>query len=217
VFVVNAFLNPAAVGFYSLAVALAEILWSLSFAAGTVLFPRVSSAMEEEPRNRLTRHVARFVFVVTAAAAAVLLLASPYLVTGLYSRQFLPSVRPLQILLPGVVALGVARVLANDLAGRGKVAANNVVALATAAANVALNLWLIPGLGIEGAAWASTATYAASLLAQVVLYCRYSGDSWTRLFLPERGDLGLYWKATSSLARTIASTANELARRDYIS
>jgi O-antigen/teichoic acid export membrane protein len=217
VFIVSALLSTAAVGFYSLSVGLAEILWSLSFAAGTVLFPRVTTAMAEEPRNQLTRSVARFVFLVTAAAATLLFLASPLLVVALYSQQFLPSIRPLQILLPGVVALAVARVLANDLAGRGKNWVNNLVALATASTNIALNLLLLPRLGIEGAAWASTAAYTMALIAQVVVYTRYSGDIWTRLFVPERGDFPLYWKAARGLARSVAHTANELAHRDYLS
>lgn len=207
VFLVNALLSTAAVGFYSLSVALAEMLWSLSFAAGAVLFPRVSSPMGEEPRNELTRSVARFVFLVTAAASALLFLASPHLVVGLYSQQFLPSVRPLQILLPGVVALAVARVLANDLAGRGKNRVNNLVAVATASTNVSLNLLLLPRFGIEGAAWASTVAYATALMAQVLAYTRYSGETWTRLFVPERGDFHVYWNAVRGLVRSVAEAA----------
>jgi Na+-driven multidrug efflux pump len=94
---------------------------------------------------------------------------------------------------------------------------NIVVALVTAAANIALNLLLLPRFGIAGAAWASTAAYTMSLIVQVAVYSRYSGETWTRLFVPETGDFQVYWKAASGLARSAADTANQLARRAYLS
>jgi O-antigen/teichoic acid export membrane protein len=47
-FLVNWFLGPAAVGLYSVGVGLVEKLWMVSYAASTVLFPRVAAETEEQ-------------------------------------------------------------------------------------------------------------------------------------------------------------------------
>jgi len=68
---VNGFLNPTAVGYYAVAVQLAQRLWLLSQAAYTVLFPRVASQEPAESR-RLTALVSRTVLLLTVVAAATL-------------------------------------------------------------------------------------------------------------------------------------------------
>jgi len=107
----------------------------------------------------------------------------------LYSSAFLPAVRPLQILLPGIVALSVGRVLANDVAGRGRVMLNNYAGLVTVATNVILNILWIPKYGIAGAALASTGSYTLAFFTQLFLYARLSGNHWTMVLghLPADG------------------------------
>ena len=53
-FLINAFLNPVAVGFYSIGVGLVEKLWLISQAAGTVLFPKVAAETDEHRRKEFT-------------------------------------------------------------------------------------------------------------------------------------------------------------------
>ena len=200
-FFVNAFLNPAAVGFYSIGVSLVEKLWMVSYAASTVLFPRVAAETEEQRRKELTSLVARSVLWVTALGAAVIFFLSHWIVWLLYSSAFLPAVRPLQILLPGIVTLSVGRVLANDIAGRGRVMLNNYAGLVTVATNVALNILWIPRYGIAGAALASTVSYTLAFLTQLFFYTRLSGNRWTVVVFPQRGDWALYWRTGVALAR----------------
>ena len=206
VLLLNGFLNPKAVGFYTLAVSLAEILWSLSYAAGTVLFPLIASPIDSAQRNAATRTVARFVFLATSLGALLLFFLGRIAIVTLYSNRFLPAIHPLQAILPGVVALSAARVLANDLAGRGKVKVNSAIAFVTMMANVSLNFVLIPRFGIVGAAWSSTITYCLTMIATVALYCKYSGEAWSRLFLPEREDLATYAVAFAHIRKLLART-----------
>lgn len=197
-FLVNGFLNPAAVGFYSVAVGIAERLWLLSQSAGTVLFPRVA-ANDAGQKGNLTPLVTRTVLVMTACAAVLVLVVARPLIALLYSTSFLPAVGALQALLVGVVALSGARVLANDIAGRGRPMVNTYIALLTLAMNVGLNLLWIPRYGIIGAAWASTASYAVSLVVRAVVYTRISGKRIQALFVPQRGDWHLYKQTSIAL------------------
>ena len=147
-----------------------------------------------------------FVFLATSLGALLLFFLGRIVIVTLYSNRFLPAIHPLQAILPGVVALGVARVLANDLAGRGKVKVNSAIAFVTMVANVSLNFALIPRIGIVGAAWSSTITYCLTMIATVAMYCKYSGESWSRLFLPEREDLTTYAVAFAHIRKLLART-----------
>ncbi len=212
-FFVNAFLNPAAVGFYSIGVALVEKLWMVSYAASTVLFPRVAAETEEQRRKDFTPLVARSVLSVTALGAVVIFFLSRWIIGLLYSSAFLPAVRPLQILLPGIVTLSVGRVLANDIAGRGRVMLNNYAGLVTVATNVALNILWIPRYGIAGAALASTVSYTLAFLTQLFLYTRLSGNHWTVVVFPQRGDWALYRRTGLALGRWAKEKLASIVRR----
>ncbi|GEM_PF-237171 len=190
-FLINGFLGPAALGLYSVGVLLAEQLWLLSNAAQLVVFLHV--AAEEDPRARaaLTPQAARVTMLATIPVAVLLWLAAGPVVQLLFSRSFLPAARPLRALLPGAAALGISRILGNDIAGRGKPLINAYVNGGALALNLGLNLLWIPRLGVTGAALASSVSYTATLLARLVFYCRLSGNSWTRVLLPGPGDLSL--------------------------
>lgn len=202
---VNGYLGSVAVGYYSLGVAVAEYLWMISQAASTVLLPRVAAETNERLRQMFTPLVARTVLLFTAMGAAVMFVLSPWLISSLYSDSFLPASQPLRILLIGIVALSVGRVLANDIAGRGQPLLNTYVVAMGFIVNVALNIMLIPRYGISGAAWASSASYTLILFIRLFFYCRLSGNRWTKVILPQRGDWALYWKTVATLRQWVQS------------
>jgi len=209
-FFVNAFLNPGAVGFYSIGVGLVEKLWLISQAAGTVLFPKVAAETDEHRRKKFTPLVARTTLWITALGALVLVFLSRWIVVLLYSKAFLPSVSALQALLVGIVALSGGRVLANDFAGRGRPMLNTYVGMLTLVTNVILNIVWIPKYGINGAAWASTVSYSLTLVARLFLYCRLSGNPWTKVILPQRGDWAIYRRTGLALGRWVKAKVKAL-------
>lgn len=151
--------------------------------------------------KEFTPLVARTVLWTTALGALALALLSRWIVLLLYSEAFLPAVGALQALLVGIVALSAGRVLANDIAGRGFPALNIYTGLVAVATNVALNLLWIPRFGIVSAAWASTVSYTVSFLGALFFYCRHSGNRWTKIVLPQRGDWALYFRAAKALCQ----------------
>jgi O-antigen/teichoic acid export membrane protein len=205
-FLVNGFLNPAAVGFYSIAVGLVEKLWMVSAAASTVLFPRVAAETDEQRRKEFTPLIARTILWITAFGALMLVFLSRWIIIVLYSRAFLPSISALQALLVGIIALSVGRVLANDIAGRGRPILNSYVGMLALVTNVTLNIVWIPRYGITGAAWASTVSYSVTLLARLFLYCRLSGNSWTKVLLPQPSDWALYRRTGLALGQWVKAT-----------
>jgi len=176
IFLVAYFLNPAAVGFYGIAVGLAEKLWMIPGSIGTVLFPRVSSINATEA-NKLTPAVARHTFLIVFVMAIGLFIFGKYLIVLLFGKAYLPSAKPLIILLPGIVALSVSKVLTSDLAGRGKPQFGTLGAFVALPVNVLLNVLLIPKWGISGAAFASSIAYTLSTVVVLIAFIRLSGSS----------------------------------------
>lgn len=196
--IVNWFLGPAAVGFYSVGVGLVEKLWIISHAASTVLFPRVAAESNEQHRKEFTPLVTRTVLWATALGALLLVLLSRWIVLTLYSEAFLPAVGALQALLVGIITLSAGRVLANDIAGKGFPELNIYVGIVSVTVNIMLNLLWVPRLGIIGVAWASTVSYTLAFMITLFLYCRLSGNQFTVVIFPQRGDWSVYWQVSAA-------------------
>lgn len=192
ILLVSGFLSPLAVGYYSVAVGIAEKLWMVSQAASTVLFPKIAAEEDERARKEFTPIVSRTVLWLATLGAMTIFLLSRWIVVLLYSVDYLPAVRPLQILLPGIVALSVGRVLANDVTGRGRPMLNAYINLLVVATNVVLNLLWLPRYGIEGAAGASTVSYIILMVGEILIYSRLSGNPPLRTLLLQRADWTLY-------------------------
>lgn len=188
---VAAFLTPASVGFYSIAVGIAERLWMLPGAIATVLFPRISSIKNKEANN-LTPRIARHTFLIIFVFSLILALIAKPLIKILFGSVFLPSVVPLIILLPGIIALGGCKILTADLAGRGKPQFGTYAAFASLVVNIPLNLWLIPKWGISGAAFASSTAYITATLMVMVAFVKISNTSWVTILLFNRYDFQDY-------------------------
>ena len=192
IFLVNLFLNPLSVGLYSIAVGIAEQLWLASKATSEVLLPKLAAEKDEQKRKEFTPIVSRNIFWLTAAGAFVLFFVIKNIIVFLYSEDFLPAVRSLQILLPGIVAVSASRVLANDIAARGKPIINSYLSFIALIVNVVLNVLWIPKLGIEGAAWATTVSYSLTLVGRIFIYSNISGNSIKKILIPQSSDFSLY-------------------------
>jgi len=193
-FIINAILNPASVGLYSVAIALGERIWVLSQAASTILFPRVSSEKNKKMLKEFTPKVSRNVFFFSILITAILFITSKWLIIFLYSQKFIPSIMPLKILMPGIIALSIGRVLANDIAGRGKPLLNSYLSFSGLIINISLNLIFIPKYKINGAALALTITYCFIFLGTLIIYLKISGNSLVKVIFLQKSDIAIYKK-----------------------
>jgi O-antigen/teichoic acid export membrane protein len=189
------------VGYYSVAVPLAEALWYFSSAVGIIIFARTITLSPEEA-NKSTPRICRNTLFLTLLAAIILLLLARYIIIIFFGAAFLPALRPLQILLPGVVALSITKVLGNEISGRGKPIINTYIAGTSLAINIPLNLLLIPKIGISGAALASTISYIASAVLCMSIFVKISGVRWTDLIILKAADFQIYRQVLSGVYST---------------
>ena len=182
--IINYFLNPIAVGFYAVAVGLTERLWLLAESTSVILFPKISSETDEEAKKNFTPVVCRNILLLTVIGALTLFLLGRWLILLLYSADFLDALLPFQILLLGTISVSGSKILANDIAGRGKPIINTYINITSLIVNVILNIIFIPRYGISGAAYATTISYTLVFLIRVFIYARISGNKvWDIVFI----------------------------------
>lgn len=197
-FLVYYFLSSRDVGHYSVAVALTEMLWWVSQSVSVPFLPQVSTIGEQRSAS-FTPAVSRMTLLMTLAPALVLLLAGRGVVSLLYGSAFLPAVPAIYILLPGVVIVSSWRILAHHFLGSGKPLVNAKVSLASLLLNVLLNIFLIPRLGIRGAALATTVSYSLGSYLIFRVFASETSQSVTALLVPQRQDFVNFKSGLSKL------------------
>jgi O-antigen/teichoic acid export membrane protein len=179
------------IGLYSVGVNFAELIWQVPTALNIVVFARSAATTNREQFSAQLSQFVRLAFAITAAAALVLGLIAPLIVPLMYGNSFSASVTPMQIILPGIVAFVFIKVLYGDVAGRGKPEQALWVLIPAATLNVVLNVWLIPPLGANGAATASSISYIVAAVGFLALYSRVSGLSAQSLLRYRADDIRL--------------------------
>ncbi len=180
--------DPAApLGYYSMAVTMAQLVSFLPSAVSSLFFPHVAGSTREDA-DRLVPMLSRVTFLLTAGMA-VLLLPAAIVFIRLLLPAFEESIAPLAVLLPGVVALSLTEVLSSYVAGVGSTGWTSNVKIGSLVINVVANLILIPRFGIVGAAAASLISYSASAIAFSVLAARLSHRSVAAFWIPRVSDV----------------------------
>ncbi|KPJ68657.1 hypothetical protein AMJ44_05835 [candidate division WOR-1 bacterium DG_54_3] len=171
VFIVNYFLDPYQVGIYAIAVAVGELPWHLPSAAATVLFPWIADKKKQDAAS-FTSYVLRNVFLLTFILVLVLALLGRFVITLLFGAAFQDSVILMYILLPGILALGITRVLGGHFQGSGRPELGTLMVAFSFAETIILDIILIPRMGVLGAAIASSIAYITSAVVGLFIFTR---------------------------------------------
>lgn len=183
------------VGLYAQAIAIAELIWEVPTMLGSLVLSRGVNAKDETLFSRKVLLLARLAFAAAVGLAIVVAVAAEYLFPILYGHRFEQSADICILLLPGIVAFIVFKVLHIDLAGRGKPWAAMIIMVPVLMLNVTLGWMMIARYGALGAAIASSACYLVATVGYVILYKRVTGISMRKILLPQPGDLEMIRRA----------------------
>lgn len=178
--VVNHFRGAAEAGVYSVASQFALLLMLLPSVIATLLFPRITA--EQDARGETTCSVTRYatlIMFLCCLGAVPLSLLLPLV----YGSDFTDSTLLLWILLPGVYLMGLESVLVQHFNALGLPRAIPIYWVVTLILNLVLVFGLVPRYGAQGAAIASSISYAL-IFALVALHFHTStGRSFTEVFV----------------------------------
>lgn len=198
VFIVSSLAGVAAVGVYSVAVAFAEMALMAPNAIGIALFshlPGVSQADQLEIVGRSSR----ITVLIALAGGALLVLFSRPLVTILMGQRFSGAVLPLVILVPGLVMMSANYVFANYYASQGRPLVSASCFGIGLVVDVAANYLLIPSLGVEGAALASSVAYSCITASFILILRREHRLRYRDFLLPGSAEVALVKAKIASL------------------
>jgi O-antigen/teichoic acid export membrane protein len=172
ILVVNHFRGAAEAGVYSVASQVALMLMLLPGVIATLLFPRVTAEQDAhgETTSLVSRHTA-FVLLLCCLAAIPL----SHLLPLLYGKAFSDVTVQLLILLPGVYLIGIESVLVQHLNAAGLPRAIPLSWIVTLFTNVVLVFALVPRFGAQGAAVASTLSYALIFILVARYFAAHTG------------------------------------------
>ena len=171
ILMLNQFRTKAEVGQYQLAYQLMVALVIVPQAASMVFFSRMAKLgpdrlWPEQKRMGVQVLILMLVFGVIAYFLA------PWIIPMLAGSDYKPSVRIFHLLLPSVLGMSLAQLMAPQWIGRGAFLATTTVTIATALANVIANALLIPRYGLIGAVWANWVCYlGGAVVFQVGFGC----------------------------------------------
>uniref|UniRef100_C6DZV4 Polysaccharide biosynthesis protein n=1 Tax=Geobacter sp. (strain M21) TaxID=443144 RepID=C6DZV4_GEOSM len=187
-FLLKYFKSSEEVGYYSLAVGMAELLWLMPNSTIAPLFNRIASG-ENKDKSLLTVRTCRWSLYSLIAISALLLFCGRFFIELLYGADYLPSYQPFMFLLPGVCLFPVYKLLVVDLAARGMPGYGTITSVVALIANVGFNLILIPRFGTVGAAVSSSISYSLMSLLSIIFFMKVSGLPLSKIFLIDRVEI----------------------------
>jgi O-antigen/teichoic acid export membrane protein len=183
-FLVEHFLGLAPTGVYSIAVAVAELLWLVSSAVTTAAYARIGNP-DRDAAVALTLRAMHASVGLLLLASPLLWLAAWALVPPLLGEAYRPALPVLAVLLPGVALYGAASALSawfTNHAGRPQVPA--VLAGTSLLLNAVVSWWAIPRFGLLGGALATTVSYAVAMAVGLGWFARAAGLPLSRVLWP---------------------------------
>ncbi|NVO83458.1 lipopolysaccharide biosynthesis protein [Hymenobacter terrestris] len=191
------FADARAVGVLSVGVALMEAIWLIPRSAALVQYVDLVNTPGGSPLPESALRVGRLAVLGTAAAVLVLVAVPPAMLTAVFGREFGPAQTVMRLLAPGSVMMAVQMLISSYFAGRAQYRINNAATLFGLVLTLTGGLLLIPRLGIEGAALASTLSYTASTAFLLWHFRRATGLGITT-FLPGPTDITRAWQLLRS-------------------
>jgi O-antigen/teichoic acid export membrane protein len=193
-FILGYFLGALDVGYFAVAIGLAEMIWIIPSTVSFVLFPSVASA-DSGSAGDLTAMSCRFVFFVSTTLCVAAAALGGIAIHILYGDPFAPSYLPLVLLLPGILLSSTGSLTSSFLAGIGKVIYAPIINATGLVLAITLNLLLIPSFGIVGASVATSICYAYAGLLGVHFFRKHSKMSLSDVYLIKRKDISVLFKS----------------------
>lgn len=190
--VLPAFVGPANLGYYAVAVSLAEIPSLVLGATRSVVMTEAAARGDAGVVARASRVL---VLISTGLVAGIVVVA-PFAVVALFGRDFAPAVDLARILLLGAVPFTLELILGAGLLALGRPGLRSAGQIVGAVLTIAGLVLTVPRLGTTGAALTSLFAYSASCTVTLVLFSRTSGQSVRACLLPTPADVR--WFAASA-------------------
>jgi O-antigen/teichoic acid export membrane protein len=188
IYILAAFLGAIEIGYYSIAVALVSLIFFIPNAVGHVMYPRIA-ALKEGDAHIFTAQACRNTLFITMLPAVTIMVCGRFLIELMYGAQYLPACEALYLLMPGTISMCIYKILTRNFTSRNRQQLTVYAGLLGLGTNIVLNLALIPGWGIAGAALATTISYSTTSFLLLFFFLRESRMKLMDSLIIKRSDI----------------------------
>lgn len=203
IFIVLFLLGHAALGRYSIAVGIGQLMWHLSRPLAVASYGAVTKGNPREAA-RVTVTCVRHALINVGVAAVILAIVGPVLLRIVYGPAFAASGLAFQLLLPGILAYCTVPFFSQYFSLQLGKPGNNSLVLASSTVICGIFTYLMaPHWGILAGAVGTSLSYVAALFIASAMFCRETGVPFRELFAFSKRDIDQY----ATLARWVLAGA----------
>jgi len=161
--------------------------------------PRIAKMSKEEAKL-FTPRVCRITFLPIVVICLLIFLLRENLIIFVFGREYQASISVLALLLPGILVFTIWKILANDIIAQGYPLRYSFTAGFSLVTMIALDLYLVPRFGINGAAVASSISYIVATAFIIFIYTKITKNRIRSLLIPVKADLLFYKNIIANIA-----------------
>jgi O-antigen/teichoic acid export membrane protein len=169
IFIVNYFLNTDQVGYYAVASAMVNMVYTFSPVVGSILYSKLSPMDNCDEKWRINKTIVMRVGVIMLVIVILSVLFAKLFLVIIYGDTYLPALWPFLWLLPGIFFLSLGMTTGVIFAASGMPFYAIFPFLISGGMNVILNIYIVPRFGIIGASIVSDVTYFLFFIMMVCL------------------------------------------------
>jgi len=195
---IEIFLKRAAVGVYAVGVQLSESIWLIAKSISLVQYTRISNVKDEKYAAKLTLNLIKISFCLTLLSLIIIMVLLHIFLGLIVKKEFQQVPAIMYALSTGILTFSISIILSPFFSGIGKPIHNTISAAIGLVFTVIFCLWFIPNIGIIGAAFAATLSYAAATTYLFIVFIKMTKVKPVD-FLLKRDDLLVLKKEVSRI------------------
>jgi O-antigen/teichoic acid export membrane protein len=185
-----------------MAVRIAEMTFYVPDSISAMLYPAISASNRAEA-DRLAPAVSRMAMLTTFIAAVAVVPAGFVMIWGFLKPEYQAAFPALVVIMPGILALSLSKVLSSYVSGLGRPIATAVAGFANLGVNLVANVLLIPRWGIVGASAASLISYSCHASILLFVSSRWAKVSPLAFIVPRRGEFERIWRMIAGVLAVV--------------
>lgn len=172
-----------AVGVYSVAVSIVEILWLISRSFSMVQYARIANSTDEQYSQSLVIDMIKISTILVAIASFVLAIIPGSIYSIIFGTEFDLVQQVLFTLLPGVLIFNTSFMISGYFSGTGRHHINSIASIIGLAFTAMGAYLLIPRYGIIGAGLTASIAYTATSVTKIVIFSYSTKIDSSRLLI----------------------------------
>ena len=169
-YLIQRFVGIAPLGIFSVSTQLAEGSWMIPKSIGTVLYMKVANEKEAAIRKKTTIGLMHLAVIAAACVLAILWIVPNSGYQFIFGEEITGIPKVIRYLSPGIIAMAGAQAFSHYFSGIGANHQNTIASGIAMVITLVLGFWLIPKMGLSGAAITASIAYSCLFFYQLVAF-----------------------------------------------